>query len=1141
MPFNSRDLWIILRARDLTSQTLIGVGKQFGGLGRHATRLDRQFYAVGQRLEQVGRIATTAGIGITALGIGGLIGIKKLADASMEFEKSAALAATQVHNGQVSVKQLEQISINVAKVIPVPIESLNAALFDIFSSTDIKVKDSAKVLLQFSRAAVAGQDDIISVGRTAIAILNSWDLPLSSLTHIFDVQFKMVQLGVGTYKQFAGVLGRAIPSVRATGQSFEFLAGTMAFLTRRGQSVAMAAVGIARLSDMFRRADTVQGLKDIGKEAIKAAKFIGQKLAPDTIKWLKGFSINLLDAHGKMRPINTLLTEMAPAFAKLQAPARAGLFKDVFGAQGTIQARRFFDLAIDHTKQLNQFIRDVGNSAGATKKAYTTMAQTFAAKSQLLKNNWQILKIELGNELIPILSRFITQLTKVVQWFVNLSPHTKKLIGYFLLFASVMAIVGGIMLTIIGVFAMLVGSIAVVIGSIGAGLAGAIAIVAGLTVVVIIAIIALTIVIIKYHKAIWAFMVRIWRDIVTFVIRIWNDIKTFFIRIWNDIATFAVRIWDDVAKFFTDLWHSAQDIAEGVWNSIVSFLKDRWEFAKKTTVDAWNAVLGFLKAVWKIIRIAFAVFLALLLLPWTTLWSVFGKQLTAAWHSFVATLKLVWKIIADFFKAQWAVAVVLWRNLWESFKIIGAAFWRAINTSFRFVWLQIKRFFLDQWAVFVVLWKNLWESFRIVGMAFWRAINTAFRFVWGQIKTFFTSQWDIIKTLWKNLWESFRILAKQGWGTISRLVKGAWKLIMDFFKNQLTPFKTIWKNLVESFRIIWNSIKGIFSGPVNWVISHVLNPFIRTLDRISKKLGVGLNIPEIPLLGGGGTQRGTSGSGRRVAAGGMVRGLGGPRADLINAWLSNGEFVVNAAATSRHRQLLEAINANQFASGGIVGAVTDPIGTAVNVALHRLPGGDVVHRLISGLAHKFISAIAGAAEQKLGSITQGVGIAFGINQKFKSVKDLAYQMIVQAFGISQWRPFDLLEMREAGYNVHATNPSSGAYGIPQALPASKLPRAAFSSDVMTAAFAQLAWMIQYIRGRYGTPAGAWAHEVAHNWYDRGGYLPPGVSIAVNRTGKPERVLPPDKSGVTQIFNIQTQEINPVYHAQRLGWEIANRG
>jgi LysM repeat protein len=71
-------------------------------------------------------------------------------------------------------------------------------------------------------------------------------------------------------------------------------------------------------------------------------------------------------------------------------------------------------------------------------------------------------------------------------------------------------------------------------------------------------------------------------------------------------------------------------------------------------------------------------------------------------------------------------------------------------------------------------------------------------------------------------------------------------------------------------------------------------------------------------------------------------------------------------------------------------------------------------------------------------------------------------------------------MIESSWNVYASN-ASGAYGIPQALPGSKM--AAAGSDWATDGDTQLRWMIQmYIPGTYGTACGAWAHEQAFGWY-----------------------------------------------------------
>ena len=70
--------------------------------------------------------------------------------------------------------------------------------------------------------------------------------------------------------------------------------------------------------------------------------------------------------------------------------------------------------------------------------------------------------------------------------------------------------------------------------------------------------------------------------------------------------------------------------------------------------------------------------------------------------------------------------------------------------------------------------------------------------------------------------------------------------------------------------------------------------------------------------------------------------------------------------------------------------------------------------------------------------------------------------------------------RESGWNYQAENPSSGAYGIPQALPGSKMVSA--GSDWATNPVTQITWGLGYIAGRYGSPCGAWAHSEATGWY-----------------------------------------------------------
>ncbi|HXP21048.1 MAG TPA: transglycosylase SLT domain-containing protein [Streptosporangiaceae bacterium] len=98
-----------------------------------------------------------------------------------------------------------------------------------------------------------------------------------------------------------------------------------------------------------------------------------------------------------------------------------------------------------------------------------------------------------------------------------------------------------------------------------------------------------------------------------------------------------------------------------------------------------------------------------------------------------------------------------------------------------------------------------------------------------------------------------------------------------------------------------------------------------------------------------------------------------------------------------------------------------------------------------------------------------------------TAKAIAYKLL-PTFGFSasgQFGCVDQIFSRESGWRVNAAN-ASGAYGIPQALPGSKM--AQFGSDWMTNPATQIKWGIWYMKTRYGSPCNAWAFWQGHGWY-----------------------------------------------------------
>lgn len=97
-----------------------------------------------------------------------------------------------------------------------------------------------------------------------------------------------------------------------------------------------------------------------------------------------------------------------------------------------------------------------------------------------------------------------------------------------------------------------------------------------------------------------------------------------------------------------------------------------------------------------------------------------------------------------------------------------------------------------------------------------------------------------------------------------------------------------------------------------------------------------------------------------------------------------------------------------------------------------------------------------------------------------TARRIAELMLVQFGWIGQFSCLSALWAQESGWNVYAENPSSGAYGIPQALPGSKM--ASAGADWQSDAATQINWGLAYIRAAYGSPCAAWGHEEAAGWY-----------------------------------------------------------
>lgn len=233
-----------------------------------------------------------------------------------------------------------------------------------------------------------------------------------------------------------------------------------------------------------------------------------------------------------------------------------------------------------------------------------------------------------------------------------------------------------------------------------------------------------------------------------------------------------------------------------------------------------------------------------------------------------------------------------------------------------------------------------------------------------------------------------------------------------------------------------------------------------------------------------------------MARGGMISG-GVPNEDSVLFLGKPGEAVVPTHLVPAVAPLLKAHGVPGFASGGIIPSYSGNV-----PGMGPWAQADF-NASVQVMAKQMVAQMSAAMKQAMAQALQSAAVpGFGIAAS-GPLQQYAKQLLAAYGWASQWPQFNAVVMAESGWNVHATNPSSGAYGIPQALPPGKM--ASAGADWLTNGFTQLRWMMSYIKSRWGSPAGAWANESSQHWYGTGfhGFFNSPTVIGVG--DRPERV------------------------------------
>lgn len=451
-----------------------------------------------------------------------------------------------------------------------------------------------------------------------------------------------------------------------------------------------------------------------------------------------------------------------------------------------------------------------------------------------------------------------------------------------------------------------------------------------------------------------------------------------------------------------------------------------------------------------------------------------------------------------------------------------------IGNSLKKLFNAMKSYFSENGLSFLQAFANVFKVVAISIGASMSGIIVTIRVALNLIKNVFSTTWGSIEQIVSGVFTAIGGLLK----VFAGLFTGNWQLL--------------WSGVKDIFSGIWDSFKGIVGGVIN-VIIGIVNSGIDGINWLLDKFGAkqvkklspvkwatgttryypnGLPETQLAMVNDGGKREAIVYPNGQV---GMFKGMN------VTTILPKGSHVLNGDDTER-LGLANYPDMHYYAKGTIsFGSIWNGIKSGASKLWDDVSDGvklakNIVAHPIKALESAFSGSLKiGKSVQFAIDTAKGLGSFIIKNIKNGIVKEIkkwidsnedegdsnstspkptgSHKHWMEQAGIpkSWYEDLNWIINHESGWRVNATNPGSGAYGIPQSLPGNKM--ASAGKDWRTNPITQLKWMYSYVKGRYGNASNAKHFWQTHNWYANGGFVTQEQIAHIAEGNRPEAIIP----------------------------------
>ena len=403
-------------------------------------------------------------------------------------------------------------------------------------------------------------------------------------------------------------------------------------------------------------------------------------------------------------------------------------------------------------------------------------------------------------------------------------------------------------------------------------------------------------------------------------------------KAWAAITEAFYSFVDWISSAWSSAMESISSWWTGTWDGVSGFFST---YVVQPMQTAWEAITAVWDGIVTVFKTAFAIIVGIVLTPIKLYVQAWVAVFTWAYEN---VIKPVWDAICQAF--TWAYESVI-KPVFEQI----ASTWQWIAGIATEVFGGIVSFLEGVWASISAGVTAAWNL--IVAGVTWY-INT----VWNIVSTVFTTVAGVVSSIWNGIastvsgvWESIK-------STASAAVQWVYDSVTGVFSSMSSGVSSTFEGMRSAIESVWNKVKGVAAKPVNFIIDTVYTNGLKSMvETVASKIGLSLTLPTIPRIA-------------EYAGGGIVPGYS-PGHDTIPAMLSPGEAILVP-------ELVRQIGPSRIIAANYTASKRRPGGTP-GKAPAGFSGGGIAHFAGGGIAGWFADAALGVADffrDPLGSIAQ---------------------------------------------------------------------------------------------------------------------------------------------------------------------------